>query len=166
MACKKTEQNTAKKMTTNEKYLHKIFTLLRKRDSVGVVSKKSSFNDTELRLLGEILEAREEGKRLISTQLANTLGVTRSAISQIVNRLEERDIVRRVADDVDRKIAYIEVTEKVVAQYEKEIKIAADFAGVLVKKYGVEKFKTLCALTDEFVALLDVEKVEMEKKLR
>lgn len=165
MACKKTEQNTVKKMTANEKYLQQIFFLLKKRDGAVVLGKKSSFNDTELRLLAEILSARAEGRRLISTQLASILGITRSAISQIVNRLEDRGVVTRVADDVDRKIAYIEVTDKVIEQYEKEIKATADLAGNIVKKYGVEKFQTLCDMLDEFLSLLEEEKPDIRKKL-
>ena len=84
-----------------------VFSLLKKREEIIISDKKTRFSNTELRLLFEILTAKYEGKRLISTQLAKRLGVTRSAISQIVNRLEEEGVVRRVADDVDRKIAYI-----------------------------------------------------------
>ena len=158
MSCKNNEAKCAKKITVNEKYLNKIFHLLKKRENVAITGKKGGFNDTELRLIEEILSAKVEGKRLISTQLATALGVTRSAISQIVNRLEERGVVKRVADDVDRKIAYIEVTDEILTQYQQEIKICADFAGGVVKKYGVEKFNTMCDMVNEFLDLLGEEK--------
>lgn len=158
MACKKNETKPMKKMTANEKYLYQMFNLLKKRENIAVSSKKMQFNDTELRLIGEVLSAKSEDRRLISTQLADILGVTRSAISQIVNRLEAQNVVKRVADDVDRKIAYIEVTDETLAQYEKELKICVDFAGAVVKKYGVEKFKTMCELADEFYAVMEEEK--------
>ena len=164
MANKKSETKSVKRTSENEKYLHQIFQLLKKRENAAIAGKKGAFNDTELRLLGEILSARVEGKRLISTQLASILGVTRSAISQIVNRLEARGVVKRVADSVDRKIAYIEATDEVLVEYEREIKIAAAFAGSVVKKYGVEKFRSLCELADEFLTLLEKEKAVMENK--
>ncbi|MFQ7077253.1 MAG: MarR family transcriptional regulator [Christensenellaceae bacterium] len=47
-------------------------------------------------LLGEVILAGYDGKRIISTQLVARLGVTRSAVSQMVNKLEARGIVRRV----------------------------------------------------------------------
>lgn len=158
MSCKETERKTLKKMSANEKYLHQLFCLLKKGENIAVVGKNSTFNDTELRLLGAILDAKFHGERLISTRLADILGVTRSAVSQIVNRLEMRGIVRRVDDEVDRKIAYIEVSDDVIERYEKEIKLCAAFTGKVVKKYGVEKFQTLCEMADDFFELLEVEK--------
>ncbi len=161
--CVATKQS-AKRTTANEKYLNAMFAMLKKRENVAVSDKKMRFNDTELRLIGEILSAKWEGKRLISTQIARLLGVTRSAISQIVNRLEAQGVVKRVADDVDRKIAYVEVTDEILLQYQKEIKFCTDFAGRVVKSYGVEKFETLCALFDEFVDVIDQEKNAVEGK--
>ena len=149
---------TTKRLTTNEKHLGAMFTLLKKRESLALTGKNSQFNDTELRLIGEVLSAKYEGKRLISTHLAKILGVTRSAISQIVNRLEEKGVVKRVADDVDRKIAYIEVTDEVLTQYQTELKLCAAFAGRVVKSYGAEKFGTLCKMFEEFVEVIEAEK--------
>ena len=139
----------------NERYLHDIFMMVRRRDALIVAQKNSKFSDTELRMLSEILAAKHKGERLISTELATILGVTRSAISQIVNRLEARGVVKRVADDVDRKIAYIEVTDETLKQYAKEIKTCAEYAGKVVEAFGVEKFETLCAMVDEFCKVAD-----------
>ena len=95
--------------------------------SLAVSAKETHFSDTELRLIAEILSATYEGKRLISTQLADMLGITRSAVSQIVNNLEKRNVVKRVADDVDRKIAYIELTEEAMESYLADLKIYEPF---------------------------------------
>ncbi len=152
------------KERANERYLHDIFMMVRRRDAFIVAQKNSQFSDTELRMLSEILAAKHKGERLISTELANILGVTRSAISQIVNRLEARGVVKRVADDVDRKIAYIEITEDTLKQYETEIKACADYAGKVVEAFGVDKFGTLCAMVDEFCEVADVMKQSCAKK--
>ena len=101
-----------KKMKKEESYLNEIFLMIQKAEKLTVTDKKTSFNNIEMRLIGEILSSAYVGRRLISTQLATRLGVTRSAISQIVNKLEERGVVKRVSDSVDRKIAYIELTEE------------------------------------------------------
>lgn len=164
MACKNNQTKSGTRITANEKYLNKLFQLLKKRETVAITGKKAGFNDTELRLIGEVLSAKVTGKRLISTQLATALGVTRSAVSQIVNRLEERGVVRRVADEVDRKIAYIEVTDEVLSQYQQEIKTCANFAGGLVRKYGVEKFNTMCKMLNDFLDLFEEEKKRIQDK--
>lgn len=164
MANQKEETKKTRKFTTNEKYLNQIFHLLKKCENVTLADKKSVLKDTELRLIGEILSAKVDGKRLISTQLAKALGVTRSAISQTVNRLEKRGVVKRVADDVDRKIAYIEVTEEVLSQYQKEIKRCTNFVGNAVKTYGEEKFNTMYQMVTEFCDLIEAEKEDSKRK--
>ena len=142
--------------------LAKIFRLIRSRDEIVFVDKKTHFNKTEIRLLNEILAAKAEGKRLISTQLAKRLGITRSAISQIVNRLEERGVVVRVGADQDKKIAYIELSDTILDQYGEDIENSKRFVGELVEAFGEEKFETLYTLTECFVALAK-ERIKMKK---
>lgn len=136
-----------------EEYLAKMFSLLRKRESIIIADKKMHFNNTELRMLSEIISAKYEGKRLISTQLAKQLGVTRSAVSQIVNRLEAQGVVERVADEVDRKIAYIEISDEVLGAYGEDIQSCLDFISKLVEEFGEDKFNQMCELYEAFTEL-------------
>ena len=147
MACKQKTKKYAQ-------YLDVMIDLLRKRDRIEVAVKKTYFNSTELRLISEVLGAKKEGKRLISTQLADLLGVTRSAISQIVNQLEKEGVVKRVADDVDRKIAYIELTENVMEKYSADIQKWTDFIGGIVDDFGEEKFQKMCAMFHDFMDII------------
>lgn len=134
----------------NKEYLSRIFTMLKKLDNLVIMERDRRFNRTELRLITEVILAKCENRRIISTQLAKRLNVTRSAVSQIVNRLEEQGIVRRIADDVDKKIAYVEFTGAAEEIYEKELDDAAKFIGKLIEKFGREKLDTLLALSEEF----------------
>lgn len=164
MASRTKNLKTEKKATGNEKYLNDIFTLMKQMNGLTIADKETRFNHTEMRLLGEIMASRYVGKRLISTQLADLLGLTRSAISQIVNRLEAQGIVKRVADDVDRKIAYIEITEEALKTYGDDLQICVEFMGRVVKKFGVDKFNTMCASFEEFCDLVQVEKADFVAK--
>lgn len=166
MEAKQTTKKRSKKLTANERYLNAMFTLLKQRDSLVLTGKHTQFNDTELRLIGEVLSAGTEGKRLISTQLAVRLGVTRSAISQIVNRLEGQGVIVRVPDARDKKIAYVEIAESTLRAYQKEINACAAFAGDVVKAYGEEKFERLCALFGEFMTCVGAKKEEYESKTK
>jgi DNA-binding MarR family transcriptional regulator len=139
-----------KKISANEKHLQMLYALSKRRESLAIANKNTHFKDTELRLLAEIVQAKNEGERLISTQLATRLGVTRSAISQIVNRLEERGIVKRVDDEVDRKIAYIELTEDIVELYKEDLQQYLQQIGAIVSEFGEERFTLMCDMLEEF----------------
>ena len=145
----------------NKKYLKMLFSMFKKREQTFYSNEKTHFNSTEIRLIGEILSAEDEGKRLISTRLAEILGITRSAVSQIVNKLEQEGVVRRVADDVDRKIAYIEVTEEALDHYGEDLQLCMDYVGGIVKKFGEKKFETMYSLIEEFTALMEKDKVNL-----
>ena len=154
------------KAQANEKYLNAVFSMMKKRDGIMVADKKTRFNDTELRLISEVLSAKQGGNRLISTQLATKLGVTRSAISQIVNRLEETGVLKRVPDAVDRKIAYIEVTEETMDSYRADMKTCGDFVGRVVERFGDEKFKQMKGLLEVFMDMMDEERQREDASYR
>ena len=137
-----------------KEYLTQLFKLVRLQTNMTVISdKKSRFTDTELRLLGEILTASYEGRRLISTRLADLLGITRSAVSQIVNKLEKQGVVRRVPSDMDKKIAYVEISEEALDTYKEEVQNSVEYVGSLVKEFGEDKFNRMYKLIEEFTAL-------------
>ncbi len=155
----KKEQNArcAKRISSckEETYLAKIFSILKARSRIIFHDGKTHYNDTELRLISEIVSAMYEGRRLISTQLADLLGVTRSAISQIVNRLEEQGVVQRVADEVDRKIAYIQLADGVMDSYSKDLEACFAFLHEAVGRFGEERFFRMC---DDFEKFIDLAK--------
>ena len=136
--------------TENEIYLGKIFAMLKKMEKIAMSQNDTELNNTELRLISEILLSGYEGKRLISTQLAKKLNVTRSAVSQIVKNLESREIVKRVPDSVDKKIAYIELTDSAMDVYLKSKKIGEEFIGDMLRDFGKKNLDKLLELTEEF----------------
>ena len=138
----------------NEEYLTKIFKLIRAREEIVFVDKRTHFNKTELRLISEVVGAQAEGKRVISTQLASRLGITRSAVSQIVNRLEKNGVIKRVSSDKDKKIAYIELSSAILDTYGEDIENSKRFVGAIVEEFGEENFNRLCELTHSFVSLV------------
>ena len=135
---------------TGDAYLGKIQAMTRKLQNVVFVKGKKSFNNSELRMLEEIVAADKKGERLISTQLADKVGVTRSAISQMVNRLSEKGLVQRVPDDVDRKIAYIELTGNAKELYNAQRKRMGEVVAKVVADFGADKANQMLKLVDEF----------------
>jgi DNA-binding MarR family transcriptional regulator len=164
MAKRIRELKTEVVATGKEKHVYRIFELIKRKESLAVADQTTHFNNTELRLIAEVLAAKYVGKRLSSTQLAQLLGVTRSAISQIVNRLEKNGVVKRVADDVDRKIAYIELSENAQEKYEQAKNQACGELGEIISAFGVAKFEKLCDLAESFTKAVAKQKAKSRRK--
>ena len=135
---------------TGETYLGKIQNMTRTMQNVVFVRGKKSFNNSEMRMLEEIVAADKKGERLISTELADKVGVTRSAISQMVNRLSAKGLVKRVPDDVDKKIAYIELDGKAKEMYLAQRKKIGEVVNKVINDFGVDKANQMIKLVEEF----------------
>lgn len=135
---------------TGETYLGKIQNMTRTMQNVVFVRGKKSFNNSEMRMLEEIVAADKKGERLISTELADKVGVTRSAISQMVNRLSAKGLVKRVPDDVDKKIAYIELDGKAEEMYLAQRKKMGEVVNKVINDFGVDKANQMIKLVEEF----------------
>ena len=59
-----------------------------------------------------LLRYQSENGRINQTRLGNMLLIHRSNITGIIDRMEKAGLVRRIADPEDRRINYIEMTEK------------------------------------------------------
>ena len=133
-----------------ETYLGKIQNMTRTMQNVVFVRGKKSFNNSEMRMLEEIVAAEKKGERLISTELADKVGVTRSAISQMVNRLSAKGYVKRVPDDVDRKIAYIVMDGKGKELYLAQRKKMGEVVNKVINDFGADKANQMIKLVEEF----------------
>ena len=142
-------------MEENREYLHAIFGMVREVQLATSMQQNEAFNSTEIRLMNEIVYAQAQGERLISTKLADRLGITRSAVSQIVGKLEADGAVRRVADDVDRKIAYVELTEEVMEKYKDVAGDYINFTGMVGARMGTNKMDKFLTLAQEFSKAVD-----------
>ena len=151
----------------NREYLWKLFNMAKKVE-LAMSEHKAGFygetrlNATDIRLISEVIYATQVGERLISTQVATRLGITRSAVSQIVAKLEQANILRRLPDDVDKKIAYLALTEETEEKLSAQVQEYSEYVGEIVSVFGAERFETLLALVDEFSET--VKEVESKKE--
>ncbi len=132
-------------------FLREIYHINKRLEDVKIFDEELPLNNTEMQMMREIVLAKESGKRLISSRLANTLGITRSAVSQMVNKLEEREIVCRVPDKTDRKIAYIELSEKAQGIYDRMKERVNLFLRKILEKLGEEKIGNFLTSANEFL---------------
>ncbi len=135
-------------MEINE-YLVSFFNIVREIESINMFEQKSKLSGTEFRMLREIILEREKGKDIISSELSRRLGITRSAVSQIVTKLEKKNIVKRTASDTDRKIAYVRLSDHALALFSEQCDHANRVISQVVQIYGEDKMNELVAACKE-----------------
>lgn len=135
--------------------LQELYSIARRLESAQLFNHAFPFNNTEMQLIKEILRAKETGGRMISSHLAKVLGITRSAVSQMVSKLEAKNVVQRVPDDKDRKIAYIELSDTARAQYEDMKGRVNAILSSVIGELGDEKVETFVKSAHEFVDAFD-----------
>ena len=90
----------------NNEVMQEIYSICKKFEEMRLFSNKVPFNSSELQLLKQVVLARATGKRLISSEIARRLGITRSAVSQMVNKLEELNRWHIAVDASEQEEAY------------------------------------------------------------
>jgi len=78
--------------------------------------KKNDISCSELSLLKVLCES--ENEKMNITDLSNSLKITKSAVSQLVSKLEKKGFVRRKINLFDKKVNYITITEEARKGYE------------------------------------------------
>ena len=131
--------------------MQEIYAIGKRLEELKIFHRAMPFNNTEMQMMREIIAAKERGSRVISSGLAKLLGITRSAVSQMVKKLEAKGVVRRVPDSRDKKIAYIELSENARSIYEESRARVNGLLERIVAKLGEEKVEHFITGTNEFI---------------
>ena len=131
--------------------MQEMYAIGKRLEELKIFHRAMPFNNTEMQMMREIIAAKERGSRVISSGLAKLLGITRSAVSQMVNKLESKGVVRRVPDSRDKKIAYIELSDKARSIYEESRARVNGLLERIVEKLGAEKVEHFITGTNEFI---------------
>ena len=140
------------KIEINE-YLLKLFHLVKDLGDIDFFWGKAKLSRTEFRILWEVANEQCEGRDIISSELARRIGITRSAVSQIVAKLEKNGIVKRVGSEYDRKIAYIRLTADAKETFLQQARQATEFADRVLAEFGKERLDKLLDESREFSEL-------------
>ena len=131
--------------------MQEMYAIGKRLEELKIFHRAMPFNNTEMQMMREIIAAKERGSRVISSGLAKLLGITRSAVSQMVKKLESKGVVRRVPDSRDKKIAYIELSENARSIYEESRARVNGLLERIVAKLGEEKVEHFITGTNEFI---------------
>ncbi len=138
-----------------EKLLQDIFGIARRLDEIKIFHDVLPFNNTELQLMKVIVLAEEDGKHVISSDIARSLGITRSAVSQMVKKLEERQAVVRVAAENDKKSAYVMLAPAARAAYGQIKEYMNVFVQQILERVGCEEVRRFVDGMNNFIDIFN-----------
>jgi DNA-binding MarR family transcriptional regulator len=84
-------------------------------------------------------------------ELSQRLNTTQPAVTQLVNRLEAKGLVRRKASQADRRTVLVETTASGTRTFKKEYESALELADEIIARMGDEKSDAFFALLEDFM---------------
>ncbi len=145
------------------KYLNKLILTVKFLEGLNMLPENANLTQTEFRLIREIVMEREAGNQIISSELARRLNITRSAVSQLVTKLEKRGVVKRMASPTDRKIFYVVLSESSLAVFKQQCDEVNALIGRVVEEFGQDKIDQLIELSEGFAEVFDRLRKETQK---
>ncbi|KZX22523.1 MarR family winged helix-turn-helix transcriptional regulator [Rathayibacter tanaceti] len=106
--------------------------------------------------LGEILWAENAGDPLSAARLRLRIGLTSGATNALVNRLEERGLVRRSRESTDRRIVSLRVTETARRQSSGFLGSRAEELDAALADYDSATLTTIRDFLDRFAGILPI----------
>ena len=95
-----------------------------------------------------VLTALGESGAMPISALAEKTGSANSTISGIVDRLEKLDLARRTRSEKDRRVIYVEVTERYLGLREEALGSVNDYFSTLVRDIAPEDRKQILRSLD------------------
>lgn len=136
----------------------RLFGLMEAVNDLKLFGEPLRLSKTESRLLKEVITEHANGRDIISSELSRRLGVTRSAVSQLVTKLEEGGILARTAAPDDRKIAYIRLSDRALAEFNERCVEINALLERCTEKFGKDRMQRLSVDSADFIALMKEER--------
>jgi DNA-binding MarR family transcriptional regulator len=86
---------------------------------------------------------------LSGRQLADHLGVSQPAVVKVCDRLEARDLIERVRDNLDRRVQWLQLTAAGRAALRKFVTLRREDLGPALKRLSPQDKATLTRVLDE-----------------
>jgi DNA-binding MarR family transcriptional regulator len=103
-------------------------------------------NRTDLRCLGAVLEMGS----VSASRLADSVGLSRGAMTTALDRLEHAGFLRRIHNDADRRSIVIEATQTAKDAITRIWAPIRNEGMVLLKKYSDAELATLCRFFKDY----------------
>lgn len=100
----------------------------------------------------EKVENKEPGIKI--SELSGFLHATKPATSKMIRNIEEKGLVKRIADDIDRRIVYVNLTSKGKEELSVMKKWADEFLTSVIDRLGINDTKELLRIFNDLQAIM------------
>jgi len=91
----------------------------------------------------KVMCALEEEGKVPMSRIAEKYMLTKAGLTSIIDRLEEKELVRRVRSESDRRVIYVELTEKGREKLMESRKIFLNVLSSFLSKLSEDEIKEL-----------------------
>lgn len=115
----------------------------------GLTRKINKETDKALEQIGlsyfefKVMCALEEEGKVPMSRIAEKYMLTKAGLTSIIDRLEEKELVRRVRSESDRRVIYVELTEKGREKLIESRKIFLNVLSSFLSKLSEDEIKEL-----------------------
>jgi len=88
------------------------------------------------------------------SDISNKLNISKSALTQIINKLEEADLVERVYLKSDRRSTFLKLTDSGNELFENEKKYLHSTIKIVFEKMGEKESEEFIRLVKKFISIL------------
>lgn len=99
------------------------------------------------------LSALQQEGPMTAGQLAKRLSLTTGAVTNVIDRLERQDFVKRLPDPKDRRKVIVTINDEKLASGENVYLSMGEAFGALVEKYSTEQLEFLVRFYEESIEL-------------
>ncbi|MEM0015704.1 MAG: MarR family transcriptional regulator [Saccharolobus sp.] len=116
---------------------------------IGLTRKVNKEADKALEQIGlsyfefKVMCALDEEGKVPMSRVAEKYMLTKAGLTSIIDRLEEKELVRRVRSEEDRRVIYVELTDKGKEKLHEGRKIFQDVLVIFMKKISENEIAEL-----------------------
>lgn len=125
--------------------LDKVFEKFRQVENDYIQRNRAEISITELKVIRFI----GSSERCIMREISERLYIPKNNVTAIIDKLAEKRIVTRVRSGKDRRLVYVELTEKGENLFEKELKSSLDVSRELLKALNKKERDKLFELLEK-----------------
>ncbi|MDR3540830.1 MAG: MarR family transcriptional regulator [Desulfosporosinus sp.] len=133
----------------------RIFETMQKFQKIAMNTKMiGEISRLEFVILQLINTSSDANQGVTMTTLSEHLNVSKSAVSQMINTLEDKDYVERTSTKNDRRIVYVRLTEIGEHSLEKALQSFLQVTNQIFGRMGEEDTETLLGLLDKLYLIM------------
>ena len=130
------------------------------KNAVGINNLSNDLSETEFRLISLVADAQDNNYDIKLTEISDKLNVTRSAITQVTNKLVEKKYIEKYTLESNKKEVYLRIGEKAIDQYNKVMVKISIFFERLFNEIGHEGIENI----EKYIEVAKRIGIEMKKE--